>query len=102
MGLYKKPRDPYETLTEDAVKDMIYGAIKELAKNSKYYYRGYNDEFSSITPEGESHITAMLTKFIPLIHKAEGKAIVDRAKEIVYGTLRDEDKDDIDSDEDEQ
>lgn len=100
MGMTKKPRDPYETLTEDAVKDMIYGAIKELAKNSKYYYRGYNDEFSAITPEGESHLTAMLTKFIPLIHKAESKYIVDQAKEIVYGTLK-EDRDEW-NDEDDQ
>ena len=102
MGLYKKPRDPFATLTEDAVKDMIYGAIKELAKNSKYYYKGYSDEFSNITPEGEAHIMAMLTKFIPLIEKAESKKIVDRAKEIIYGQLRDEAEDDVDTDEDEQ
>ena len=90
MGLTKKPRDPFETLTEDAVKDMIYGAIKELSKNSKYYYRGYSDEFSHITPEGESHITALLTKIIPMINKAEQKKITETAKEIVYGTLKDD------------
>ena len=41
---------------------------------------------------------ALLNKIIPLMHKAESKAITDRAKEIVYGTLRDEDEDDIDTD----
>jgi hypothetical protein len=69
---------------------MIYGAIKELAKNSKYYYKGYSDDFSHITPEGEAHITAMLTKFLPLMERAETRAITDKAKEIVYGTLKDE------------
>jgi len=77
-------------LTEEAVKDMLYGAIKELSKNSKYYYRGYSDDFSSITPEGESHITALLTRIIPMMDKAEQKKITDQAKEIVYGTLKDE------------
>jgi hypothetical protein len=101
MGLTTKPKDPFETLTEDAVKDMIYGAIKELIKDPKNYYKGYSDEFSNITPEGESHITAMLTKFIPLIERAESKKIVDRAKEIIYGQLRDEETAE-DNDEDEQ
>lgn len=90
MGMVRKPKDPFETLTEDAVKDMIYGAIKELIKDPKNYYKGYSDEFSNITPEGESHITAMLTKFIPMMEKAESKKIVDRAKEIIYGQLREE------------
>ena len=100
MGMMRKQRDPYENLTEDAVKDMIYGAIRELMKDSKYYHHGYNDEFSYITPEGEANITAMLTKFIPLMVRAERRKITDTAKEIVYGTL----KDDIDelNDEDEQ
>lgn len=81
---------------------MLYGAIKKLSRNNKYFYSGYSDDFSSMTPEGESHVMALLNKIIPLMHKAESKTITDRAKEIVYGTLRDEDEDDIDTDEDEK
>jgi hypothetical protein len=79
--------DSHESLNEEGVKDMIYGAIKQLLKNEKHYHHGYSEEFCHVTSEGEAHITALLNKLIPLVKKVEETELRQLAKEMTIESL---------------
>jgi hypothetical protein len=54
-------------LTENDIKTILYGGIKELTQNSKYYYSGYRSHF---TEEGKKVLIEMIDLYAAEIEKA--------------------------------
>jgi len=86
MGMVRKPKD---TLDRDTVKDMIYGALRELSNNKKFYYGGISDDFSQLTQQGGEELIMIFNKFLPLLRRAEEADLRERAKRLVYNELGD-------------
>ena len=82
----KKP-----AMSREAVKDMIYGAMREFSTNTKFWYGGINDDFSHLTPQGEREMLTMFNKFIPMLKRCEDQRIQDMAKRMTWGELGGED-----------
>ena len=75
-----------------AIKDMLYGTVKELADNDDFYYHGVSDHFSHLTPDGRDQITNLIERMIPIIHAYEAEDFEDRAKVLTFDLLKDEEK----------
>jgi hypothetical protein len=74
-------------LTENDIKTIIYGGIKELTQNSKYYYSGYRGHF---TDEGKRVLIEMIDLYAAEIEKAISKADEERSKAMVINALKEE------------
>ena len=73
-----------------AVKDMLYGTIKELADNPEFYWKGVSDSYSHLTEEGKEQLTVLVERMIPAIHSFEDEDFENRAKELTFGLLKDQ------------
>ena len=75
-------------MTEDDIKNLMYGSIRELTKTRTYYYNGYRSHF---TDEGKRVISEMMDLYAEKISKAIEEADEARAKDMVFKTLKGED-----------
>lgn len=75
-------------MTEEDIKNLVYGSIRELTKNRTYYYNGYKSHF---TDEGKRVMSEMMDLYADKITKAIEEADEARAKEMVFKTLKGED-----------
>ena len=75
---------------KDALKDVLYGTIRELTNNQKFYYRGISDQFNYITEEGQAQIIIALDRLIPLIQKLEDEEIEERYRGMTFDILKDD------------
>ena len=73
-----------------AIKDMLYGTIKELADNPEFYWKGVSDSYSHLTDEGKEQLTVLMERMIPAIHSFEDEDFEDRAKELTFNLLNDQ------------
>ena len=73
-----------------AIKDMLYGSIKELADNPEFYWKGVSDSYSHLTEEGKEQLTVLVERMIPAIHSFEDEDFENRAKELTFGLLKDQ------------
>ncbi len=73
-----------------AIKDMLYGTIKELADNPEFYWKGVSDSYSHLTEEGKEQLTVLMERMIPAIHSFEDEDFEDRAKELTFNLLNDQ------------
>jgi hypothetical protein len=73
-----------------AIKDMIYGTVKELADTPEFYWKGVSDSYSHLTDEGKEQLTILVERMIPLIHAYEDEDFEDRAKELTFSLLNDQ------------
>lgn len=65
----------------------MYGAIKEMARNRKYFYKGImRTEF---TDHGKELLCKMMDMYAPVIIEAIEAEDVARSKELVMKTLKD-------------
>ena len=87
MGMVKREK---RSMSRDTLKDTIYGAIREMANNPKFYYGGINDEFSHLTEKGEEELIVLFNKIIPLLRRSEEERMRELAKHLVYGELSDD------------
>ena len=76
-------------MTENDIKNIMYGAIRELTRSSKYYYSGYRSHF---TEEGKKLMTEMMDLYAEKIDTAIKEADDARAKQMVFDTLKGEGK----------
>lgn len=72
-------------MTEYDLKNIIYGSIRELTKDRKYYYNGYKSHF---TDEGKQVIGNMMDLYAEKIGEAIKEADEARAKDLVFNTLK--------------
>lgn len=77
------------TLTEADIKNVMYGAIREMTRSNKYYYSGYRSHF---TDDGKRLIAEMMDMYAEKIDTAIKEADDVRAKQMVFDTLKGETK----------
>lgn len=76
-------------LTEQDIKNVLYGSIKELTQNRTYYYNGYRSHF---TDEGKRVVNEMLDLYAEKIQQAIKDADDKRARDMVFNSLKEESK----------
>jgi len=76
-------------MTEEDIKNVMYGSIRELMRNRKYYYSGYHSHF---TEEGKAVINDMLDMYGEKIQSAVKTEDEQRAKDMVFNSLKQETK----------
>ena len=76
-------------LTEQDIKNVMYGSIKELTQNRHYFYNGYKSHW---TEEGKKVIGEMLDMYAEKIQEAIKNADDKRAKDMVFNSLKEESK----------
>ena len=72
-----------------AIKDLMYGGINELMRDSKYYYRSsVGVEYSHWTDAGKMAMEDFVKEMTQYIWEAEEKALDKRAQQMVLDTLK--------------
>jgi hypothetical protein len=78
-------------LAQSADKDKVYGALKEFTKNERLWRSSpVGREYSHLTDEGREVIADMMQDILRTVDILERKAVDQRAKEIVFETLKGE------------
>ena len=78
-------------MDSNAIKELMFGSIKELSLNRKYYYHsaiGIN--YSHWTEEGVKALSDFMNIMAHKIHEAEASELNKRAKELVINGLKGE------------
>ena len=76
-------------LAQTADKDKVYGALKEFTKNEKLWRSSpVGREYCYLTDEGKEVIVDMMQDILRTVDILERKALDQRAKEIVFDTLK--------------
>ena len=76
-------------LAQRAHKDVVYGALQELTKNSKLWRSSpVGREYCHLTESGREVIVDLVQDLLRTIDILERKALDERAKEITFETLR--------------
>jgi hypothetical protein len=78
-------------MTPDTVKAMLYGGLKELANNHKYFRKsdiGRQHEYSKWTENGEHEVKEFVKLMTTQMLIAEDTAIEDKAKDMVMENLK--------------
>ena len=76
-------------MTEDDIKNLMYGSIRELTRTRAYYYNGYRSHF---TDEGKRVLSEMMDLYAEKITVAIREADEQRSKDMVFNTLKGETK----------
>ena len=76
-------------LAQTADKDKVYGALKEFTKNERLWRSSpVGREYCHLTEEGREVIIDMMQDMLRTVDVLERKAVDQRAKEIVFDTLK--------------
>ena len=76
-------------MKKNAVKDLIFGGLTELSRNSRfYYYSGVGNAYCYWTEEGKEAVLEFMAEMTPLLKKAEEQDLDNRAKEMVLKELK--------------
>jgi len=76
-------------LAQEADKDKVYGFLKEFTKNPKLWRSSpVGREYSHLTDEGREVIADMMQDILRTVDVLERKAVDQRAKELVFETLK--------------
>jgi hypothetical protein len=78
-------------MDSDSIKELMFGSIKELSKNRKYYYHstvGIN--YSHWTDEGNAALSEFMNILVHKMHEVEEAELNKRAKELVIKGLKGE------------
>lgn len=77
---------------KQAIKDMLYGTISELTKNSTFYWKGVTKDYSHLTDQGKEQISIILESIIPLIHANELEELDEHSRDLTFDLLKDNKK----------
>lgn len=76
-------------MEKQAIKELMYGGIKEIMNNSRYYYRSSTGrQFSSFTENGKVAVQEFVTEIAAYITDAENAELDQRAKDMVLKELK--------------
>ena len=76
-------------LAQEADKDKVYGFLKEFTKNSKLWRSSpVGREYCHLSEEGREVIVDAMQDLLRTVDALERKALDQRAKEIVFDTLK--------------
>jgi hypothetical protein len=78
-------------MDKQAIKELMYGGIKELMNNRHYYYKSaVSKDFSSFTTEGREVVQNFVVDIARYISEAEERELDRRAKDMVMKELKGE------------
>lgn len=76
-------------LAQEANKGTVYGAMLEITKNPRLWRNSsVGREYSHLTEEGREVIVDLMQDLLRTVAVLERKALDQRAKEIVFDTLK--------------
>ena len=75
-------------LNEDMLRQSMYGALKELVLDRKYFYHSsVGAQYSELTEEGKEAVLGIISLFAHQIHDAHDIELDSRAKQLVMDGL---------------
>jgi hypothetical protein len=76
-------------MRKTAVKDLMFGGVMELSRNSRYYYHStVGKTYCYWTEEGKQALTEFMQEMAPMMRVAEEQDLDERAKEMVLKELK--------------
>lgn len=76
-------------MDKSALKEIVYGSLRELLTNSKYIYNScVGPEYSEWTEAGQKEVLSYLKHVSFLIVQSEHKDLDNRAKQMVLENLK--------------
>ncbi len=76
-------------MRKSAVKDLMFGGLMELSRNSRYYYHStVGKTYCYWTDEGKEAIVEFMKELAPMMRMAEEQDLDSRAKEMVLKELK--------------
>jgi hypothetical protein len=76
-------------MEKQAIKELMYGGIKEIMNNRTYYYRSsVGKDYSSFTAAGKEVVEKFVTDLAGYIIDAENAELDQRAKDMVIKELK--------------
>lgn len=76
-------------MDKTAIKHMMYGGIKELMNDRRYYYNsGMGKNYSHFTDEGKQALQEFVSDIAVYITEAENSELDQRAKDMVLKELK--------------
>jgi hypothetical protein len=76
-------------MDKQAIKELMYGGLKEIMNNGRYYYRSsVGKTYSSFTSTGKDVMHQFIEDMAGYICEAEDAELDERAKEIVLKELK--------------
>jgi hypothetical protein len=76
-------------MEKNAIKQLMYGGIKELMADRRYYYNsGVGKNYSYFTDEGKVAVYEFVTEIASYITDAENNELDKRAKDMVLKELK--------------
>ena len=78
-------------MTDDSIKTLLYGGIKEMCKDTKYYYSSsFGPTHSYFTPEGTDALVTFVNLLMFKSKQCEAEHLNKLAKELVINGLKGE------------
>lgn len=78
-------------MDKDAVKNLMFGGICELVRDSRYYYYSrVGPDYCHFTDAGDAAVKAFMSQMAVSIRKAEEADLDKRAKDMVIRGLKGE------------
>ena len=76
-------------MEKQAIKELMYGGVKEIMSNSRYYYRSSTGrQFSWFTEPGKIAVQEFVAEIAAYITDAENEDLDKRAKDMVLKELK--------------
>ena len=76
-------------MEKQAIKELMYGGIKEIMNNGKFYYKSsVGKNYSSFTTAGVEAVKEFVTDIAGYIIDAENAELDQRAKDMVLKELK--------------
>lgn len=76
-------------MDKQAIKELMYGGLKEIMNNSRYYYKSsVGKNYSSFTTVGREVLNEFVTDLAGYITEAEEAELDQRAKDLVLKELK--------------
>lgn len=76
-------------MEKQAIKELMYGGIKELMNDRRYYYKSsVGKQYSSFTESGKQVVEEFVMDLAGYIIEAENAELDQRAKDLVFKELK--------------
>ncbi len=76
-------------MEKQAIKELMYGGLKEIMNNNRYYYKSsVGKNYSSFTAAGKEIVEEFVTDLAGYIVEAENAELNERAKDMVMKELK--------------
>lgn len=76
-------------MEKQAIKELMYGGLKEIMNNNRYYYKSsVGKNYSNFTPAGKEVVQEFVADLAGYIVEAENVELDQRSKDMVLKELK--------------